>query len=116
MARVSEGRDWATVEYRFDLTDDEATDFVRVRLRIEQGSVVRFTVQYETVVDGQVYPVVRYDTAHGTAHRDRMDRRGRVVEKMWMPGRSYAEIATEAIATIKASWQREREDFLGRKR
>lgn len=109
---MGEGRDWPTVEYRFDLTADEATDFVRVRLRIAQGRVVRFTVQYEAVVDGQVFPVVRYDTAHGTPHRDRMDRRGNVVEKTWMPGRSYAEIVDDAIAAIKGGWRAARDAFL----
>jgi len=39
--------------------------------------VVEFRVQYETKLGGEWYPVVRYDTAHGFAHRDLIDRHGR---------------------------------------
>lgn len=108
---MSGARDWATVEFRIALSNVEDTDYVRVRIGVEHGIVVRFTVQYETVVDEQVFPVVRYDSAHGVAHRDRLDRRGQVVEKTWFPGRTFAEIATEAIATIKATRQQARNEF-----
>lgn len=38
---------------------------VRIRISTEKGDVTSFTVQYETLVDDQWLPVVRYDTAHG---------------------------------------------------
>ncbi len=39
--------------------------------------VLGFVVQYETKLEGKWLPVVRYDTQHGFAHRDLLDRRGR---------------------------------------
>ena len=72
----------------------------------EQGIVVRFTVQYETEIEGHIYPVVRYDTAHDYAHRDRLDCAGRNVEKTYLGNASrYGEILDEAIAEIKATWR-----------
>jgi hypothetical protein len=35
----------------------------------EKGQILKFAVQYETKVKGRWYPVVRYDTAHGYAHK-----------------------------------------------
>jgi hypothetical protein len=36
----------------------------------EKSKILYFRVQYETLVKEKWYPVVRYDTAHGFAHRD----------------------------------------------
>ena len=41
-------------------------------LRIK-GQVIDFAIQYETFIDGEWFPVVRYDTSHGFAHRDIMN-------------------------------------------
>ena len=36
-----------------------------------QGNeIVEFRIQFEAFIDGQWHPVMRYDTAHGQAHRD----------------------------------------------
>ena len=35
----------------------------------ERGRILQFIVQYETIVEGRWLPVVRYDTAHGYAHK-----------------------------------------------
>lgn len=105
---------WATIRYRFELTESDGTDFVRVLLRIEQGVVVRFTVQYETVVEGRTYPVIRYDSAHGMPHRDSLDRDGRIVDKLWIGSKTHGEVATDAITAIKSYWREYRQDFLRR--
>lgn len=55
-----------TIEYLRPL---EALLQLRVRIEIEQGQVIKFTVQLEYDQDGW-QPVVRYDTAHGYAHCD----------------------------------------------
>lgn len=44
----------------------------------EKGKIMFFRVQYETRVNNTWYPVVRYDTAHGFAHRDILDKKGSV--------------------------------------
>ena len=43
---------------------------------IERGQVLEFIVQLEIAVGRQWKPVIRYDTAHGFAHRDRYEREG----------------------------------------
>lgn len=48
-------------------------DSIRVRRTTERGQTLAFTVQYEPWVDGAHRPAVRYDTAHGFAHRDILD-------------------------------------------
>ena len=90
-------------------------DGYRVRLRVERGRVVRFTVQFEVWLEGHAYPAIRYDSAHGRPHRDTLDWAGRVVKKDWLPDKPYAEIVKEAILDIKASWQVYREEFERRK-
>jgi hypothetical protein len=85
-------------------------------MRIERGQVVRFTVPFEAVIGEETHPVVRYDSAHGTPHRDKLDRDGRVVAKDWFADKSFAEVLTDAISDIDANWSTYREDFLRRKR
>jgi hypothetical protein len=46
----------------------------------ERGRIVFFRVQYETKIRDRWFPVVRYDTTHGYAHRDMLNIRG---EGMW---------------------------------
>ena len=58
-----------TVEFRRLLDYNNA---LRVMFESERGQILRFVVQLESqfVEDGKWTPVVRYDTAHGYAHRD----------------------------------------------
>ncbi len=96
---------WETTAYRRRL--HEETDFLRVRMRVVRGRVVRFTVQYEAVVGEETYPVVRYDNAHGVPHRDTLDRADRVVAKDWLVDKTFAD--------IDANWPTYRDAFLRRK-
>ncbi len=48
-------------------------------LHVRSGKrIVFFRVQLETLIEREWFPVVRYDTAHGFAHRDLMSRHGQV--------------------------------------
>ena len=38
-----------------------------------RGQVIEFSIQFETFINGEWLPVVRYDTSHGFAHRDLLD-------------------------------------------
>lgn len=84
-------------------------------MRVERGGVIRFTVQYETLISDVIYPVVRYGHAHGAAHRDTLDLAGRVVAKDRIVVKTFAEVVTDAIADIDATWPTCREAFLRRK-
>lgn len=91
-----------------------ATDFLRFRIVSERGRVVSFTVQYEIEIDDKTYPVVRYDTAHGDAHRDLLDHEGRNIDKHWLPGWDYQVALQYARADLVANWPRYRADFIRR--
>ncbi|HEY7031589.1 MAG TPA: hypothetical protein VH482_09695 [Thermomicrobiales bacterium] len=106
---------WETRFYVQQLSPDGA-DRLRVRMRVENGRVVRFSVQYEAVVEAVTYPVVRYDTAHDYAHRDILDWSGHEIAKEWIAGPDrYAEVLTNAITDLKTNWPGYRRDFFGRK-
>lgn len=91
-----------------------AQDYMRVRIVSERGrGVVSFTVQYEAVIDGVTYPVVRYDTAHSIAHRDVSDAAGRNVDQLWLNW-PYADALDHAIADLQANWRDYRADFTRR--
>ena len=80
------------------------------------GRIVRFVVQYETVIAGRWLPVVRYDCAHGAAHKDVLDIRGRE-EKHLLGVSDLREAIATADADIRRNWQRYKERFVrGRKR
>lgn len=57
---------------------------IRVRLNLDHGRVVDFTLQLEIFVDDRWRPVVRYDSAHGRPHRDLLDWKGHVIDKHWL--------------------------------
>ena len=46
----------------------------------EKGKIVFFRIQYETKIQNTWYPVIRYDSAHGFAHRDVLNIRGEIIK------------------------------------
>ena len=78
-------------------------DRCRLHCVTERGKVNLFRVQYEAFIDGEWRPVVRYDTAHGSPHRDLLhpDQPG---EKTQYPGRSNAEVLSLGQEDIKRNW------------
>jgi outer membrane usher protein FimD/PapC len=91
--------------------DVDGAGFVRIVITTQRGQVVHFVVEFEALIDGQHVPVVRYDTAHGRAHRDRLDWQGRVVRKTWLD-LNHAEALTWAQDDIMRNWQRYLTAFL----
>lgn len=56
--------------------NDPTRDRLRIEYLHEGRNVLTFVVQYEVRLSGKHYPVVRYDTAHGTPHCDILDGQG----------------------------------------
>lgn len=77
----------------------------------DQGNVMQFMVQYETYVEGEWLPVVRYDTAHGFPHVDRIRADG-TVEKIPLLTRDLGEALTFADQDIDENWERYKEACL----
>ena len=57
-------------DYEIDLDEGGV---IRVRRTNERGRIIAFTAQNEPFIEGRFRPAVRYDTAHGRAHRDPLD-------------------------------------------
>jgi hypothetical protein len=101
-----------TTEYEVPL-DETGLEWVRFRFTTRGGQVTAFTVQYETTVAGRRVPVVRYDNAHGFAHRDLLDRRGQISIKETLAGApTPADALQIGERDIRENWQRYRRDFL----
>ncbi len=74
------------------------------------GKGAEFVVQLEVEVPGTWKPVIRYDTAHGFAHIDRYNPKGRAKkEKLAL---SFGQALTSAEREIKQNWSAYRAKFL----
>ncbi len=87
--------------------------FIRREQVIERGKVVRFVVQLEIGLVGEATtrPVIRYDTAHGFAHIDRYNRRGKR-KKEHLAITDFNQALTVAEQDIKQHWPAYRERFV----
>jgi hypothetical protein len=100
------------ISYLIDLT---GIDTIRVIIFVERPrSVVAFTVQYETIIDGTIYPVVRYDSAHGYPHRDTLDSEARVIDKFWLAGWAIVDALDHAVKDVKTNYRTYRAAFVER--
>ncbi len=97
------------IEYLIYLTA-ESNDRLRVSAQKEGGIVLEFVVQYEAIILQEWQPIVRYDTAHGFAHRDIMNTDGETI-KQPLFFETYNLAFTYATIDLKANWKKYREDF-----
>jgi len=95
------------IEYLFYLTA-KTTDRLRVSARKDKGEILEVVVQYEAVISGEWRPVVRYDTAHGFAHKDVIRANGKVV-KQPLFFETYNMAFTFATLDLKMNWRQYRE-------
>jgi hypothetical protein len=79
----------------------------------EKGKVAGFVVQYETLFEGKWVPIVRYDTAHGYAHKDLLNPDGSK-EKIFLGVADLNEALTIADIDINENWERYKERYLRR--
>lgn len=97
------------IEYLIYLTA-ESTDRLRVYAHKEKGTILEFVVQYEALISEQWQPIVRYDTAHGFAHKDVMKADGKTI-KHPLFFETYNLAFTFATIDLKVKWEKYREDF-----
>ncbi len=88
--------------YVFDLLPEDCR--VRHWHRQSRKRVLEFVVQLEYWSGEGWEPIVRYDTAHGFAHRD-LYRPGRQVEKTPMGLVDVNEALTIAEQDLKTNWR-----------
>lgn len=82
---------------------------MRVRFTTVAGAVAAFVVQLEVFERTVWEPVIRYDGAHGFAHRDRYRRNGQ--QRKEPLNLNYADALTYGISDIRTSWQTYLERF-----
>lgn len=82
---------------------------MRVRINKERGHILSFVIQLECLLESKWHPIVRYDTAHGFAHRDTL-KPGGTEEKQAITAADFNEALTYAQQDIKAHWR----DYLER--
>ncbi len=95
------------VEFRRLLGNGNA---LRVRFIVEQGQVIQFVVQLECLFEGKWAAVVRYDTAHGFAHCDRLHPY-EPSTKTRLKTSDYNQALTFAIGDLTANWQEYHERY-----
>lgn len=80
-------------------------NILRIRFELDRGQVLSFVVQLECFIEeSDWHPIVRYDTAHGFAHRDTMRPNGEV-EKIEIGVENYQDGLNYAMDDLKANWQ-----------
>ncbi len=95
------------IEYLLYLSAD-GTDRLRVAASKDRGEIAEFIVQYEAVILGEWRPVVRYDTAHGFAHKDMIRADGEVVKQPLL-FETYNLAFTFATLDLKMNWRQYKE-------
>jgi hypothetical protein len=103
---------FSSTEYE-DQLDRTGQEWLRVRIWTIDGRVSRFMVQYETMINGTSFPVARYDTAHGYAHRDLLDRNGELrAPKVPIDYQYSLDDALQfAVQDLRQHWRDYRRDF-----
>lgn len=89
------------------------TDRLRFVIDVEQGGVINFVAQYETLLHGKWEAVVRYDFAHGYFHQDFMNPNGEQ-EKTPIDIQDRGQALTFAKDDLTANWQRYLEKYTNR--
>jgi hypothetical protein len=97
-----------TTEYVVRLGPNDRYRHLHVRVK---ERIVFFRVQVETRVGTEWLPVVRYDTAHGFAHRDLLNKRGRA-DKTPLFNQDLNDALTFAENDLKTNWRSYKQRFL----
>jgi len=91
------------ISFIYSLSPD-LRDRLRVSALKEKGKIISFVVQYEALFKSRWYPIVRYDTSHGFAHRDIIHYSGRKEKQpLYFPDYNFA--FTFAIQDLKSLWR-----------
>lgn len=91
------------IEYVLYLTA-ELTERLRVYAEKERGEILEFVVQYESLISANWEPIVKYDTAHGFAHKDMMKPNGKSL-KQPIFFETYNLAFTYATLDLNANWR-----------
>lgn len=91
------------IAFIFPLSE-QREDRLRVKAIVRKGEIIRFIVQYEAFIAGKWNAIVRYDTAHGFAHKDLIHYKN-YEEKQPLLFNDFKIAFTFAIQDLKTSWK-----------
>ena len=77
-----------------------------------KGNISYFSIQIETEINNKWHTVVRYDTAHGFAHRDILNFKGEEISKTPLFNQNFNSALTFAENDLKLNWESYKTNFL----
>ena len=89
-------------DYRIWIND---TTYIVVDLVVIRGRLVSFVVRLMWIEMNNTNNVVRYDTAHGTPHRDTLGKRRGLLRKDWYPSLALDIVLQRAIKDSKVNYE-----------
>ncbi len=96
------------VEFHRFLNDDNT---LRVQFEVDSGQVLKFVVQLECRFGDKTWtPVIRYDTAHGFAHCDKLHPYESAI-KTKMETKDYNEALNVAMDDLVSNWNQYRRRY-----
>jgi hypothetical protein len=95
--------------YIIDLTPDGENRY-RHHHVLEKKQIVEFRVQYEAYIASAWHTIVRYDTAHGFAHRDIMHPDGTETKTTFQHW-DYGQVLTFGERDLKQNWSTYRRNY-----
>jgi hypothetical protein len=81
------------------------TMYIAVDFATVLGRVVSFVVRLMVIEGDKEHGIARYDTAHGAPHRDRLSRRGTLMEKVWLLGLDLDSALNYAVEDFKKNYE-----------
>jgi len=94
--------------YVINLTSDGRNRYRHYHL--VEKKILEFRVQYEAYLQGKWHAIVRYDTAHGFAHRDVMHPDGTTTKTSFQQW-DYPAILTYGERDLKRNWASYRKTY-----
>lgn len=88
----------------YEMWLDDCT-YIVVDFETVRGRLVGFVVRLMLITAAGVVDVARYDTAHGTPHRDLTNRSGRGISKDWLFDFDFESAMTCAVTDFKEHYE-----------
>ncbi len=91
--------------------DKNGNEKLRLKIKTKKGEVIDIMVQYESFIDKEWRPIIRYDCAHGFFHRDVMGEKGEK-EKQVIAIENLNDALLYAEQDLKDRWKFYKERYI----
>ena len=96
-------------KYTSRLSEEDRLD---IEFDTEKNKVVHFIVQYSSITPKGWRTIIRYDTAHGAAHKDVYCYSKKKKVRQEILGKDFNAVFTQAQEDIKKNWEKIKENYL----